>query len=159
MPFRLDLLRHGDALPPRASGDAVRPLSDSGRRAVDRIAAEFERRRWRPDQIFASPLLRAQETAAIVAARARPRHPVETLEELNPASFPEEVIGALATRTLGPHVLLVGHQPLLGGLAAYLTGGPHADLSPGALACLEIARLEARGSGRLLDVLHPDHLA
>ena len=159
MPFRLDLLRHGEALPARAGGDAARPLSDAGRRTVDRVAAEFQRRGWRPDHVFASPLRRAQETAAIVVARLSAGCVVETLEELDPAGFPEEVVGALAAHTLGAHVLLVGHQPLLGGLAAYLTGGPHAELSPGALASLEISRLEARGSGRLIDILHPDHLA
>jgi phosphohistidine phosphatase len=127
-------------------------------RAVDRIAGEFARRGWRPAQVFASPLRRAQETAAILVARVEPHLAVETLEELDPAGFPEEVVGALVARHLGSHVLLVGHQPLLGGLAAYLTGGPNAELSPGALASLEISRLEARGSGRLLDILHPDHL-
>ena len=68
------------------------------------------------------------------------------------------MVGALRTRELGSHVLLVGHQPLLGGLAAYLTGGPNAELSPGALASLEISHVEARGSGRLLEILHPNHL-
>jgi len=125
---------------------------------VDRVAGEFARRGWRPEQVFASPLRRAQETAAILVARVQPGLAIETLEELDPDGFPEDVVGALVTRRLGTHVVLVGHQPLLGGLAAYLTGGAHADLSPGALASFEISRLDARGSGRLLDILHPNHL-
>ena len=157
MPLRLDLLRHGEALPAQADGDAARPLSESGRRSVARIAAEYSRRNWRPDHLFASPLRRAQETAAIVA-RAVPGLAIETLEELDPGGLPAEVVAALAAHPLGGHAVLVGHQPLLGGLAAYLTGDPHPELAPGALATLEIAQVPARGSGRLLGILDPDHL-
>ena len=158
MPFRLDLLRHGEALAARGDGDAARALSEAGRRTVARIAEEYERRGWHPARVFTSPMRRAQETAAIVIARAAPGIEPETLDELVPDHGPEDVVAALNARDTAGHVLLVGHQPQLGGLAAYLTGGPEPGMAPGALACLEIAGLPGRGSGRMLWLLHPDHL-
>jgi len=154
---RLDLLRHGAALPATSDGDEARSLSESGRSAVARIAAEYGQRNWRPERLFASPLRRAQETASIVA-RTMALLEIETLDELAPDGHPSGVVAALVRERLQGFALLVGHQPLLGELASHLTGAPVTGLSPGAMVSLEITAPLGRGSGRVIELLHPDHL-
>ena len=84
MPFRLDLLRHGDARPAGSDGDAARTLSAIGRRDVTRVAEEYVRRGWRPDRILASPLRRAQETARILLLHLGEGADFGTVAELDP---------------------------------------------------------------------------
>lgn len=121
------------------------------------MAEEYRRRNWRPERLFASPLRRAQETAAIVA-RAMPGIEIETLEELDPDGHPSGVVAALVQLRPQGFALLVGHQPLLGDLTSHLTGAPVTGLAPGALVSLEITGPLGRGSGRVIELLHPDHL-
>jgi len=50
------------------------------------------------------------------------------------------------------HVLLVGHQPLLGDLAAHLSDGTARSLHPGQLIRLEFGDRPARRAGRVLPI-------
>ena len=139
-------------------GDAARPLSGAGRSAIARLAAEYLHREWQIERLFSSPLRRAQETAAIVA-RAMSGLRVETLEALAPDGAPSDVLAALRREGLDGPTMLVGHQPLLGEVAAHLTGSPVTDLAPGAVVSLEITAPLGRESGRVIAILHPGHLA
>jgi phosphohistidine phosphatase len=122
VPFYLDILRHGEAEPAGNSGDRGRALTARGRAAVERLALELAA--GPPlDRVFASPLLRAQETARLaVSALARPPA-VETLAVLEPEAAPEAVHAELAARgALAGHVLLVSHMPLVARLASWWCG-------------------------------------
>jgi phosphohistidine phosphatase len=146
VPLRLDLLRHGEAPPATEGGDSARPLSETGRDTIARVGDVFARRGWRPDRVYASPLKRARETAAILIARACPGIEPEILDELTPERDPEEVTAALIARRAEGHVVLVAHQPLLGRLAAHLAGGDR-GLAPGGLVSIEIEGAPGRRSG------------
>ncbi|HJW76490.1 MAG TPA: histidine phosphatase family protein, partial [Thermoleophilia bacterium] len=67
---RLLFVRHGVAEPRETwpGDDGARPLTAAGRRAMVRAVAAFARLGLRPDMIVTSPLVRARETAAVVAA-------------------------------------------------------------------------------------------
>jgi len=136
VPLLLDLVRHGQAMPASNGGDAVRPLSPTGRETVGHLADQLAREGWTPGALFSSPLTRARETAAILA-RARTGLEPDILIELVPDADPEDVEQALAERDLPAHVVLVGHQPLMDRLVSYLTGGPECGFAPGALVRLE----------------------
>ena len=72
MSHRLTLLRHGQSLANRdgvVQGHLDSPLSDLGREQTESIARAWLSEGVRFDQIIASPLLRARETAEIIAAR------------------------------------------------------------------------------------------
>ena len=138
MPLRLDLLRHGEALAAADGDDGERQLSDSGRDELALVAEEYVHRAWHPDRIYASPLRRARQSAAILAHRIAPAPDYEILDALRPDGAPEDVVRHFTPLALPPHVLLVGHQPLLGRLAGYLTGGKEPSFPTAGLVVLRI---------------------
>ena len=138
MPFRLDLLRHGEDLAADDGGDAERQLSDAGRDAIALVAEEYIRRAWHANRIYASPLRRARQSAAILAHRIAPAPDYEILDALLPDGPPEEVVSHFTSLALPPHVVLVGHQPLLGRLTAYLTGGREPSVPTAGVVVLRI---------------------
>ena len=159
MPFRLDLMRHGDAVPAGSGGDAARALSAIGRRDVARMAEEYVRRGWRPQRVFVSPLRRAQETARILVARALPEIEPETMPELDPGYAGTEVIAALRSGATVEYVLAIGHQPLLGQLATALTGDSSIRFPPAGMAWIEFPGGIAPEEGRLVRSVLPEELA
>ena len=155
MPVRLDLIRHGDAVPAGSAGDASRILSAIGRRDVTRLAEEYVRRRWRPARVFVSPLLRAQETARILLDQLGGEIELETMEELDPSYGGSELITALRAGATVDYVVAIGHQPLMGHLAEVLTGEEVA-FPPAGMAWIEFGgALEAEG-GRLVQQVLPE---
>jgi phosphohistidine phosphatase len=154
----LDLLRHGQALPAGPEGDRQRALAPVGARGLAALAARLAREAWRPDRVFTSPFLRARQTAGIVAGAALQAVPLEPLRALESEREPSEVLEALARHgvTAG-HVLLVGHQPLLGLLVGHLTGAER-GLSPGTLVRVHCPQGARPGSCRVTLTLAPEDL-
>jgi phosphohistidine phosphatase len=121
----LFLLRHGIAAElgaPGAKTDAERPLTAEGRRKLRGVAAAMRLLKLEIDHVFSSPLVRARQTAEIIARELR-TSPVELLEALQPAGTPREVLRALKPFASAGSILLVGHEPNLGELATTLLGG------------------------------------
>ena len=158
MAITLDLLRHGLALPAGAAGDRQRVLSPAGINGIEALAAHLAREAWRPDRIFSSPYARAQQSAGIVAGAAAPPVAVEILADLAPGRESSEVLDALASFGISTgHVLVVGHQPLLGLLVRRLTGFEK-GFSPGTLVRVHCPRGLRQGSGRITLTLAPEDL-
>jgi len=150
----IDVLRHGDAAPAGAGGDAARSLSPRGRSEVTRVARKLAQEPQRPARVFVSPLRRAQETAAIAIASLTPAPAVETLEALTPDTDPIELLSALAAHGgREGHVLLVTHQPLAGRLIDLLTGEEPA-CHPGTLARIACEDEAEPNRGRLVFLFH-----
>ena len=158
MALTLDLLRHGSALPAGAFGDRQRVLSPAGMRGLESLRARFAREGWRPDRILSSPYARARQSAGIVAGAATPPVAVEILRALEPEREPSDVLDALARlRIAAGHVLVVGHQPLLGLLVGRLTGLER-GFAPGTLVRVACPQGPAQGSGRTVLTLDPEDL-
>jgi len=103
---------------------------------------------WRPDRAFTSPLARARDSALIALGRTAPAVTAEVMDALRPECDPAAVLEALAERgSVDGHMLLVGHQPLLGLLGGLLTGGPAQGFAPGGLLRIEFAGTLAAGAG------------
>lgn len=155
MGLTLDLLRHGLSQPAGPNGDRLRELAPAGIEALAVLAGRLAAEGWAPARIFSSPYLRALQTARIVARGADVAAPVEPLTALEPEREPEGVLGALAALGVtGGHVLLVGHQPLVGLLAGYLTGAT-CGIGTGTLVRVECADGPRRRGGRITRVLAP----
>ncbi len=154
VPLRLDLLRHGEALAADAGGDAVRRLSPAGREAIERVAERFVSEGWRPSAIWTSPLVRARETAAILA-RACHGLSIGIMEALTPDHDPEDALAELGAHGPRGHVVLVGHQPLLGRLARHLTGR-EVSLPAGALVALDVGAGWRRGGATIRFEIRPE---
>jgi phosphohistidine phosphatase len=115
------LLRHADAEHAGGSGrDADRALSPGGHEAAEAVAAALARVAG-IDRIRTSPLKRARQTAEIVAKRF-PECPLEDSQALAPGNPPSAVFQEISGLG-GGGVLLVGHQPQLGELLAWLLTG------------------------------------
>lgn len=154
-PRTLWILRHAKTreAPPPGEGDRARELKPRGRRAARALGRFLARVEDPPTLVLSSDAVRARETAELV---------LETGElacelTLEPAVYEAsaetllEVLRGAPKRTTA--LLLVGHQPGLGGLLGLLLGHEPA-LPPGALARLELAgpwnELGPRGAGLTL---------
>jgi len=148
------LFRHGIAVERDdwEGADADRPLTERGAKRVEQVAAALKRMEVQPTQIFASPLVRAVETARILQAAFTLRSPIRQVEELLPDAQPERLLLLLHELPEQSCVLFVGHEPHLGAVASVLlTGKPSAAFPfKKAGACLIELTIPARpGRGTL----------
>lgn len=118
------------------SSDGARPLSTQGRGEIQDSARELLKRSGPPALILHSPLTRAaqsaQEAARILGC---PSSQVESFSPLANLMPPVELFPRLSERAQGAgHILIVGHQPQLGELAAWLSRGSFDFPTAGILA-------------------------
>jgi phosphohistidine phosphatase len=115
--------------------------------------------RVRIDLALTSPFLRAEETARIVVAALRPRPPLRSCQALAPGGSPVATLADLSGDLRTERLLLVGHEPDLSRLAAYLLLGERDDLGlefrKGALARIDFSGAAEPGKGNLAWLLQP----
>lgn len=130
--IRLYLVRHGIAVDPADRGDLPdddRPLTGKGRRRFRRAARAFARLGEMPDFIFTSPLIRAAQTAEILAGALKASE-VEVLEELRAGAPVGPLLAEMARRLKDDQsAALVGHDPQMSQLVAVLGEVPKQDQS------------------------------
>ena len=151
-----------------ASGrsDDQRPLTESGRSKMRRAAEGLRLTCPRVAVLASSPLLRARETADIVAPAFRIAR-VELVEALRPDRPFEELTAWLRRRIAPNHggedgtVAIVGHEPHLSGLITWLmTSGTDSriELKKGGACLLRFDRAPAAGEATLRWALTPSQL-
>jgi phosphohistidine phosphatase len=138
----LYLIRHGKAA--GAAGypsDGARPLTEDGAEEMRRVARRLGKLGVRFDVVLSSPLVRARQTAEIVA-EAGIVDAVEQCEALAPGGALDEVLGEVGRRHAqgAERIALVGHEPTLSEWAARLAGVPAfgLDLKKGGVIGLEL---------------------
>jgi phosphohistidine phosphatase len=117
--MHLYLLRHANA-DTEAAMDNARELSDKGHEQARRVAQFCARHGIKPDVIFSSPLIRAQQTAKLVAKELGVD--LKTAPWLACGATPPAILAQLSALKEVSAVMLVGHQPDLGELIAHLIG-------------------------------------
>lgn len=157
------LVRHGIAAAAMAGEvDAERALTTEGQRKVARIARGLKRLGVRPDLVLSSPLLRAEETARLLVAGTAPSLSVELFEELAPGGSPSQVLTGLAAYRGRRGIMLVGHEPSMGYLAAQLLTGTTTlaalPFKKGAVAAFRLSSLPPSSPAALLWFLTPRQL-
>jgi phosphohistidine phosphatase len=103
------LVHHADAVGPHV--DPMRPLSEAGRTAATRLAAEAAARGVRPDQVWHSGKLRARQTAELFWRACNPLAPFSAARGLQPDDPPAWLRDELAGESRS--ILIVGHMPHL----------------------------------------------
>lgn len=121
--MKLIIMRHGQASWEAAS-DELRPLTEHGRAEVAATAVHMKDE-VTPNRIIASPYLRAQQTAQIMAEHFG--CPVETLDELVPEGEPSAVARALQESE--ETIMLVSHMPLVAYLSGWFCDGSRHSIS------------------------------
>jgi len=164
--MKLFLLRHGPAWQrgdPRWPDDDLRPLDPAGRRKLKAIAAGMKAMGWTFGGWWTSPLVRARQTAEIVAAAFGAEKTIEVVPELAPGGDFRKLLRRLRAAPGRPdRVVLVGHEPYLGDLLGLLVSG-RTDLSlglkKGGLARVTFEGAVRPGAARLDWLLTPRQLA
>jgi phosphohistidine phosphatase len=118
------LIRHGQAVDEAPGlGDAGRWLTPKGRKITRKVArwvAKSDKRR--PATIWTSPLVRAVQTAEILAAEVGYRGELRCSVQLSPGHDPGDLIKLLGSEAFEGPLALVGHEPSLSLIANALLG-------------------------------------
>jgi phosphohistidine phosphatase len=151
--MKLWVLRHGEAEPHGSKPhDSERALTAHGREEVLRSAALLIGQPL--TAIYASPYLRAQETAQLVRDALGFEPEIRTVEWLTPETDPDKVAEQLVSVS---NVLLVSHNPLVGNLLSYLQHG--AGYLPEKVGTAGLAEINGDelliGSMELKGIRHP----
>jgi phosphohistidine phosphatase len=164
--MNLYLMRHGIAVTadqPGIESDSERPLTAKGTKRMRRAARGLRRLGISFDALLTSPLVRARQTAEIVADALGLEAQLEEIPELAPQSSVDHLISRLTRFQDKEHVLLVGHNPLLGHAASFLIAGKkeislEIELKKGGLCRIEIDGLPPGTPGTLHWFLTPKQL-
>lgn len=117
----LVLWRHADA--EDGTVDAERKLTTKGLKQAARVAKWLKKRLPADTVVLASPARRAQQTARALTRDFR------TVKEIGTMATPEKVLAAAGWPAAAGTVVVVGHQPTLGEIAALLMTGSSAEWS------------------------------
>jgi phosphohistidine phosphatase len=161
-PYQLFLIRHGvaeergDAWP----DDAKRPLTEDGIERFQRSARGLARLDVWIDLVLTSPLVRARQTADIVASAFDPRPSIITIESLAPGGSYASLVADLEKHGRKTRIALVGHEPGIGELGARLIGSRHSfEFKKGAVCRIDVDEIPPVGPGDLRWFLTPKVMA
>lgn len=160
--YQLFLIRHGvaeergDAWP----DDAKRPLTEEGMERLQRSARGLARLDVWIDVMLTSPLVRARQTAEIVASAFDPRPSIAIVESLAPGASYASLAADLEKHGRKTRIALVGHEPGIGELAARLIGSRHSfEFKKGAVCRIDVEEIPPVGPGDLRWFLTPKVMA
>jgi phosphohistidine phosphatase SixA len=155
----LYLLRHAHAGDPeRWSGDdALRPLSEKGRRQSERVGRMLAAVDEAPDVLVSSPRVRAEETARIVADVLGV--PLIVDRRLAGPLYAEEADDICTDAGPAERPCLVGHDPDFSSLLGELIGVAIVPMRKGALARVDFDGRIRSGRGVLRYLVPPELLA
>jgi len=117
--MQLLIVRHGEAEMAAAS-DEVRNLTSRGRDVTAALAQALIKKSFVPTQIWASPLVRAQQTAAILQKQLSPASPVRECAAAIPEGDVRQCVGLLQRTDADENIILVSHQPFVTQLISWL---------------------------------------
>ena len=156
--YELYLVRHaiaaerGDDWP----DDTKRPLTTRGINRFKDSLPGLKELEVSIDEIFSSPLVRAKQTADLLAGGLQGSPPVKLLDALAPGHTPTAVISQLAKAAKRQRIALVGHEPDLGELAAHLIGATRPLLfKKGGICRIDVGSISAKRTGSLMWFVTP----
>jgi phosphohistidine phosphatase len=117
----LILWRHADA--EDGSPDLDRRLTDKGHKQAKQMATWLADHLPKDTRIIVSPAARAQQTARALGDK------FETIHAIEPGASAQAVLAAAGWPKARHAVLVVGHQPTLGEVAALLMSGQPGEWS------------------------------
>jgi phosphohistidine phosphatase len=162
--MRILIIRHGVAEEAASDGkgqdDALRELTKAGRQRMRKAAKGLKEIVPAIDLIASSPLIRASQTADIVASAFGAVRVVQ-IAGLSPRKPPAQLVEWLNAHPQEATVALVGHEPHLGTFLCWLLTGLQESfvvLKKGGAAMIETNSPVTAGRGKLLWLLKPSQL-
>jgi phosphohistidine phosphatase len=149
-------LRHGIAVEPEAwsGSDFDRPLTRDGHSRMEREAKAFAELSLELDAIVTSPLLRAKQTAEIVAERLDLHSKLVEEPRLGNGLNLERLAAILSEHPEAGAIMLVGHEPSMSATIGCAIGGAAIELKKAALAGVEFTDPEST-RGTLFSLIPP----
>jgi len=136
----LYIIRHAEAVERIPGGnDEIRALTSRGRDRFRKVGATLQKLSIVPDLIATSPLIRAVQTAEILASSISSTCDIIVVPELAEGFSLPLLREFLHSQASCHQVAIVGHEPALGDLAQELLGSADSlSLKKGATLCLEL---------------------
>jgi phosphohistidine phosphatase len=144
----LYLLRHAEASPYQAD-DFSRRLTEKGIKQARRVGEFLLDHKIKPDLTLTSPVLRAKETAEIVAGKIKANLTVALW--ISCGMSPETALSELSAYAKLDSVMIVGHEPDFSTLIATLLGMESSaaiNVSKASLTALNVSHF-TKGGGVL----------
>ncbi len=155
------VLRHGEAGRSSPSpGDSKRSLTAEGQQEIVDLSNGLKSLEIKLDCIFTSPLLRAKQTAEIVAKSLKYKGKIEEIDALKPEGSRLEFYSVLSKLKQDSVVLVVGHEPYLSEMIGegISPSGCRINLKKAGLARMRILSTLPKIKGELRWLLTPKHL-
>ena len=137
---RLYLIRHAVAEEPAVGiADEARRLTKRGRKRFARLVHRLAKAGLEIDRIATSPLVRARETAAVLAENLAVAPPIDVVDALAPTADWQALVEWTIQQDAA-RVAWVGHAPCIGRLVSLAIGDGTAAIrmQKGAIACVRL---------------------
>jgi phosphohistidine phosphatase len=165
LPMRIVIIRHGTAEDRESFGksgqdDALRPLTKEGRKKMKKAAAGLKQTVPELTLIATSPLVRAMQTAEILAKEYEGTRVVQ-VAALSPRKPPAALLEWVNAHGPDATIALIGHEPHLGTFLCWLVSGlqeSFVELKKGGAAMVETNNPVAAGRAKLLWMAKPAQL-
>jgi|SRR6185503_15880081 len=160
------VIRHGIA-EPLGTGDEFsdenRSLTEEGRSRMRDVVKGLKKLGVQLDLIFTSPLVRAVQTAEILAGPLGiSKKEIHQTPALAPGALVEQLFAEIKNRAGAESIAVVGHQPDLGQLISRIVQGDGCLLSiqlkKGSICCINVSETVPVLRGELMWVLTPRQL-
>ena len=128
--MKIFLLRHAIAELRRPNlSDRDRRLTKAGIEELQKVVRAMKRLKVRPDEILASPYVRAWETAVIAVRGLVPAKTPTEMRALIPSGEALRIWQELKKHDAAKALMLVGHEPLLSEFAGFLLNAPQLSIN------------------------------
>jgi phosphohistidine phosphatase len=155
------ILRHGEAgRSSQLPGDSKRSLTSEGRQEVIDLSNGLNSLKIKLDRVFTSPLLRAKQTADVVAKSLKYQGEIKELDCLKPEGSRLELYLILSKLKQDSTILVVGHEPYLSEMISEAISQSECriNLKKAGLAKIKVTTTLPKIKGELRWLLTPKHL-
>lgn len=149
--MQLWLVRHAVAVAREefSGPDAERPLTDKGRRRFRQFCRWLAGQAAMPESIATSPLVRAADTAAVLARSAGLKKSAITATDLLAPGIDIEALVEFVNDRTANCLALVGHEPDMSRCLSEFVGGGEFAFGKGFVAAIDFTSSPAVGRGQL----------
>lgn len=139
--------------------DTKRPLTHKGAARMREVVDGLSEMGVTIDVVVTSPLVRAKQTADLIIAGWAAPPALVVSASLAPSADPAAIAGVLSQHTQADGIALVGHEPGLGELGAWLIGARHPLVfKKGGVGRIDVPSIPLQGSGELVWMATPKML-
>jgi phosphohistidine phosphatase len=122
--MKIFLIRHAEAIDfetGSVSSDAYRFLTPKGRKVSRSVFRKLKEELANLEIVFTSPLIRAVQTAEILANTVKFDNELEIANELATVSSEKDAVKLVKKNSTFESIALVGHEPMMGMIVNYVS--------------------------------------